>query len=785
MVYQYEPINDEYRFQEFLKDLFDSKYQTVSFEEYGSKGNSQFGVDVYSATLRVAIQAKKKDNLKRSAKKLKTELLAELKDTLSAINGFQHPIEKLYFATTTPKFIELQNECLALTQSLKKDVIFFSWDDIQKEIAKYPAVRKKYYPHLATSTLPKELVSIPHINITEVVGRHADILKVEDAMRSSQVISIQSIGGVGKSTFAKLFYQRKISEYDFLIWLDYLSDYKKDLAYNESLIDNLQIEIRESDSEERRYEKIVNKIISLPGKVLIVIDNLQHESINSVETEIKKFLSKEQLSIIVTSRQPFESYTTLLLNPVEETFAKAIFYNNCPKKIDDDGIEELIHMVDSNALLLELIAKTIYQDIGLSVRKVIDILKEGKVEESCKVEIEHVLKSDVLCAPLYTHLSKIVDLNNVERVSYEFYVVLLMSILPASLIKIENIFSVFLYRESQPYKVTNAINSLHKRGIITRVGDEIKMHQMVQDVIRMQVTSFVLLIDILISISHSIRKANNSFSDNGYRIAVYAESILSKLNGDKAVGIRQPLILIKNNLYLMYRYLGERHKADKLAKEIIDEPNLEDFLQSQQPRFRHTINHNIATYYFDIGNLKSAEQYFKTAIDSNGQELNIDLINSYSGLFEIYYQQKKLKESLECIGLGLEYLKQFPNDHDDMFANLLNTSAIVNSDLGKNNEASFLVTQAIKTYREYNGEKKNDGMLAIIYSNAALVFLRINNYEVAIQFVLHAIKYQSKLNLENDEKLLGYYNQAIAIYDQAGQSDHANQLRNIVQKSHL
>jgi hypothetical protein len=143
MNYQYEPLGDEYQFQTFLKDLFNCMYQTNTFEEYASKGYAQFGVDIYSPELKIAVQAKKK-NINRSKKELIRELTSDVKSTVNLIENFPHEIAQVFFATTTSRFIEIQDACISQSRTLK----FFSWQDMQEEIAKYPSVRNKYFPNL-------------------------------------------------------------------------------------------------------------------------------------------------------------------------------------------------------------------------------------------------------------------------------------------------------------------------------------------------------------------------------------------------------------------------------------------------------------------------------------------------------------------------------------------------------------------------------------------------------------------------------------------------------------
>jgi len=167
MTYQYEPLAEEYKFQAFLKDLFNTIYDTNTFEEYGSKGHMQHGIDVYSPGLSIAVQAKKKD-IHRSQNLIIRELLTELSDTLKQIESFPHPISRLYFATTTKKYMVIQNACMKASRTHGINVIFFCWNDIQAKLADCPHVRNQYFPHL------KEAASVE--NVLEEKIRRLELL---------------------------------------------------------------------------------------------------------------------------------------------------------------------------------------------------------------------------------------------------------------------------------------------------------------------------------------------------------------------------------------------------------------------------------------------------------------------------------------------------------------------------------------------------------------------------------------------------------------------------------
>ncbi|RWX51324.1 Restriction endonuclease [Candidatus Electrothrix marina] len=151
-MYYYEVISDEYRFEEFVLDLFNAKYNTQSFQLYKTKGATQHGIDVFSTEKKIVIQCKKKD-LSRTDYMLKKELAQDLDESLQAIEELPFNFEFFILATTTKKYTTIQDKTAKLSQDKPFDVQFLSWKDIERVIQQYPELRKQYYPHLVAPEL--------------------------------------------------------------------------------------------------------------------------------------------------------------------------------------------------------------------------------------------------------------------------------------------------------------------------------------------------------------------------------------------------------------------------------------------------------------------------------------------------------------------------------------------------------------------------------------------------------------------------------------------------------
>jgi hypothetical protein len=150
MGFQYEPLYDEYAFEEFVRDLFNAMYKTQSFQLYKTKGAIQHGIDVFSTEKKVVIQCKKKD-LSRTDKALKSELIDDFDKSLKLIEGLPFEFETFILASNTKKYSAIQDHAAVLANQSSFDVLFLSWKEIQEHISKHPKIRETYFPHLVQS----------------------------------------------------------------------------------------------------------------------------------------------------------------------------------------------------------------------------------------------------------------------------------------------------------------------------------------------------------------------------------------------------------------------------------------------------------------------------------------------------------------------------------------------------------------------------------------------------------------------------------------------------------
>jgi len=773
MYYQYEPLADEYIFQEFLKDVFNRKYSTGSFEEYRSRGYSQFGVDVYSAGQKVAVQAKKKD-LSRSVKKLVKELLKELQETVDLLIKFPHPVDQVYFASNTKKFPEVQDKAIQLSIEHNKIILFYCWEDLQKDISIYPDIRKHYYPHLNQTLFAKELVAVGRISTDKIFGRNNIIAILQTKLENNKLVLLQGIGGLGKSTTAKLFYQKTEQNYDHRLWLDGIQNFKQDIARNQALLTGLHCEFNATDSVEHLYEIIFTRLKAVPGKLLIVVDDLRHEEGKIIEPELMRWLSRENTFILITSREAFQINTKIELEALSFDHCKQLFNSFYTKPYNDQELNGLLTLINFNSLLTEILAKNLQSSATLTLLKVIEDINNNQLSPPrFRSDIEHLGDGRSAYESVYTQINNVFNFS--DHTEFEWYVLRLLSILPPVNLPLPELLDFFFTKPDERPRIIEAVNSLTIKGLIVRETDEIRCHPLIQDIVLIQTEDYFIYSWIFTPIIHRLKNANSAFSNEGHRLQFYAEQIIKRLKGPKTLSIGQPLLLLKNNLFIAYRYLGLKNHASNLIKDI--ELSLDDvqLRAIKDNPLLATVLNNIAIQYLDEYDFENAEKFCLKSIAVQPEGFSEQKIYSFNTLYGIKLNTNDFQAAAAYCNDALELLQT----QDIIKIGYL--TAIIYNDLsnlyvGLNQPkwAWNFTLSAIHNHAQCKNPEKNAGAFASYYLNGAYILLVVGKPEEAVKLVPVAISQRKSLKLQNDPGMVEMLNQAIKICKDAGREDMAS-----------
>lgn len=134
-------------FEELTRTLFAEIWEVPLAALHGGRGQRQYGVDVLadSPRGRFGIQCKLHDESAQvSAGQLSSELTAEIEKA----RGFQPPLARFVFATTSRRRGEVQRLAAEINERHRKEGLFevtaFFWEDFEEHLRLYPDVLQPY-----------------------------------------------------------------------------------------------------------------------------------------------------------------------------------------------------------------------------------------------------------------------------------------------------------------------------------------------------------------------------------------------------------------------------------------------------------------------------------------------------------------------------------------------------------------------------------------------------------------------------------------------------------------
>lgn len=208
------------------------------------------------------------------------------------------------------------------------------------------------------------------------VGRECELKMISEHLENNNVLFINGVGGIGKSTLVRKFIHENKSEYDIMLYLEYDGDIKR------TITDDKQIHIstvsrysgeKIDDYYDRKLKAVKN--ICSGKKTLLVIDNYT----DMVTKELNSILSMGYDTVIVTRNSiPKNSYPIMTIGRIESSSElwKLISHDLGRSMTREEKADfgTMIELTQGHTLVLELIARQIGSG-NISVNKALELIR--------------------------------------------------------------------------------------------------------------------------------------------------------------------------------------------------------------------------------------------------------------------------------------------------------------------------------------------------------------------------------------------------------------------------
>lgn len=692
-MYQYYPLENEKLLEHLIRDILALEYTSYCpFDLYGNRGQGQHGNDIigYNQFGHMILAQVKKKSLSRN--KIKEELLNDLEKEVESIISHFHKdkIDIIFFATTHGRDKDIQDKAVELTRQYGIKIIYWGWDTIEEKVSFSNEIQKKYF-HKNKTVL---LTSLPPNSYC--IGREDEFSKIKALFDIESIVNIQSIGGIGKSTFANSFIHKEKEKYDFIGYIS-VED-----SLEEAFFRNLNNFFTFSRNDD--IEHIIYKLQSLNGNKLLIVDNLIYQK----DIEYIQKLSSS-FKIMITSRVLFNDVPSLRLKHLNNETLKDLFHKYHDDNIENKDLNELFEYLDYHTLFIELTAKTINKN-SFTIDYILNEFRNGNFSK-IKVEID----LDTYEEKIYNDYLKKLFEESIEKLNDGlFYGLILLSLFPSINLHVDEINRVF------GGDLSDELLLLSKKGWLISIDQQIfKMHQIVKEFF---LFNFPLNADnVTPMINYYLASLKWNEVEHPIEQKEYIVFVKSLIDGLKSYD--EGVIILANNLAMLYRYFGFYELALKymfIVKEY-------DENSHNTTNLAQTYN-NLAQVYTSLKENRLAEKYNLLSLKLRKKHTPHNIQENYLSLCNKYIQQSNYEKAKiyldKLLSLEIEVKSIIP---------IYNIAMIYYLNINDTEEAFKYVTKALQ-YINNNEVDTRHLYIAYTYSNIADIYIADQNIPVAIEY---------------------------------------------------
>jgi tetratricopeptide (TPR) repeat protein len=628
----------------------------------------------------------------------------------------------------------------------------------------------------------QKLSAPPHHLSQKAIGRLPELKTLKPiVLNAKQPVVVCGIGGLGKTTFIQMFWDRYHTLFDHVAYIsadaaftgskDRLAD---NAAYfldafinNEGLKKNLNITHDPQDPPIKQFEKVIAALGDKKGRNLLMIDNASA----AAASYLGQLSQLDNWRILLTSRDNIHNCTLFELDVLKPKEAVDLFNRIYTKSIYDDILPQILRGIGYHTLTIELIA-AYAREKNLTIEALQAELNKRGLRNLEGYDVT-VPKSDRIQS-LNAHLRDtfFLDLSDNEKEIMRY-----LSILPpdgadidTSLMSEEKL-SDYFGKNDDFVAFHNVLKGLVKlHWVIEREG-AFALHPVIQETTYLQLKPDAVNCAVLIENVTDWLIPDETINEsiiNRANFGSLGESILRGGYKTNENFMKTDLSVAKLARLLGHLFceLGQVHKSfDYFTKALIIHkkvlpPNLYDLAISYS---------DLAIAYRNLGQQDESLTYNQKALIIREQILpldHLDLATSYNNLAATYLALGQQDESLTYNQKALIIReKKLPFDHPDL-ATTYNNLAVTYLELKQTKESFEYIQKALVIQEKILSP--HHPHLASTYNNLAEVYRALGQYDKCAEYHMKAHAILQKLLLPDHPNLAISYHNVASILHSSG-----------------
>jgi tetratricopeptide (TPR) repeat protein len=510
----------------------------------------------------------------------------------------------------------------------------------------------------------------------KLIGRLAKLDEIHNLLMSeNEILLVNGLGGIGKTTIAQAYINSKhfTGNYDILAWIKVLNNFKTDFITTFSTV--LKIDLSQI-SNENQFEFVHSHLCNLPGKKLLIIDNVNDlQDLNNNLYYIKSLGWK----VIITSRTNPEDMASINVDELSPEDARQLFlehYKAEHGEVDLGELDRLLELIYYHTLFIELLAKACRKrkfTIALAIEK---IMQSGFSNPELQRKIKHGHHADLTDREKESAIKDyMISLFEPENIKRELqHILIYFSVFPPEDIPLELLKVLFNVGQDKAIAFEDNLDDLYQMGWLAGDGSSYKMHGLVQEIIIKKLEPDAKKCEALAEgLSYYFQHLNISSTET---LLPFAEQLLTNIHSYSSSTVFLAGYLSENyqkignidmalywavfvsreftktddreNLAISYSKLGEIYQAlgdfDKSLEFYNKEVNLFEELYQSNPK-SESLKNGLAISYEKLGSIYQALGDFDKSLEFYNKQVN---------LFEELYQSNPKSESLKN-GLAISF----------------------------------------------------------------------------------------------------------------------------------
>ncbi len=641
-------------------------------------------------------------------------------------------------------------------------------------------------PH--QNPIPKELTFIPRPPIS-FTGRTKELTALKDKLESgSQVLLLNGLGGIGKTTLAQQYVQTNRDTYSHIAWITSAQDpdehtsqtLRADIAYQPELTKRLGLNLSPDTPEEVRFPAIMEALAKLgtpKQPALLVLDNAS----SSAEDIYQQLPSGPNWQILLTSREQMNVFSLYQLDQLSPQEAEALFLALYPRgKQEVEDVRELLAYIGYHTLTLEMMARAC-NSIGMNPQKLLSRLKEGKFSHLSKQVWSGHSESK---QRIYEYLLTLFDIEGLSEPAK--HILRQWALLPSINIPEGLLISLFSKGELSE-EDGDAMDLLVQKGWIQLEAEKgsFRCHQMIQEVMRHKLEpdqdncqALIQRISTLLNFDQDRDNPADRFS-----FIIFGETLLAKLLNKDSLAAGKEINKLRYYLARLYNVRAMYKEAIELLQKALAATLQEE---GEESAFLANIRNELARVYDNLGRYEEAiglyELALKSYIPTFGEE-NPNIALTRSNLAIVYRKKGRYEDAIELYELALNSdIQNFGEEHPNV-ARVRSNLAGVYTDLGRNEEAIELLQIALNSDIQNFGEEHPN--VANKRSNLAIEYRKQGQYDEAIELYRLALISDIKNFGKEHPNVAKVRSNLAVVYNNQGRYEEAIELHELALSSDI